>query len=113
MWRVEWSLVTEPEEGEENNMFLYRNGDKIPELSHYAVHVGTGGWSAVTGRNISIQFHMWNSTYWWNFCNLPFLGGRSVLLHLDVGDEVSLVTERCDGGVYGVLLCISLIHPGI
>ena len=54
VWRVEWSLVTEPEEGEENNMFLYRNGDKIPELSHYAVHVGTGGWSAVTGRNISI-----------------------------------------------------------
>ena len=47
---MEWSLVTEPEDGQEDNIFLYRNGEKIPELSHYAVHVGSEGWSASTGN---------------------------------------------------------------
>ena len=88
VWRVEWSMVTEPEDEEEDNIFLARNGEKVPELSHYAVHVGSEGWSAATG-------------------------GRSVFLRLDDGDELSLVTDRCDGGVYGVLLCFSLLHPGL
>ena len=49
VWRVDWSMVTEPGEGQEDNIFLHRNGVKIPELSQYAVHVGGGGWSAATG----------------------------------------------------------------
>merc|ERR1712024_297535 len=33
VWKVDWSLVTEPEDGEENNIFLYRDGEKIGEYS--------------------------------------------------------------------------------
>ena len=40
VWKVDWSLVTEPEDGQENNIFLHRDGEKIGEYNHYAVHVG-------------------------------------------------------------------------
>merc|ERR1712025_1158176 len=67
-WRVDFSLQTHPNTGEDNYIYLYKNGKQIPE-THFYSH----GSSAVSG---------WDAN----------TGGRSVLLHL--GDELYLATTR-------------------
>ena len=144
VWKVDWSLVTEPEDGQENNIFLHRDGEKIGEYNHYAVHVGgrlvhstplllrpdllchkdtrsplrgaflgplvVSLWHKRAGViNLRATDLVWTSLViegGWS----AVTGGRSVFLHLAAGAELSLAVERVDGGVFGLVLCVSLQH---
>ena len=83
-WRVDFSLVTYPHYGEYIHIFLYKNGVQIPETHFYSYRTHLHWGQDVT------------------------TGGRSILLHLDVGDEVHLETTRNDDIAHEILFCVAL-----
>lgn len=84
-WRVDFSLWTVPDPGEAIDIYLYKNDEAIPETRFYSYHVSPTG-----------------SSYDYN------TGGRSVLLHLDLGDELHLATSTLDDPAYAIIFCVSL-----
>merc|ERR1711997_1374040 len=65
-WRVDFSLYTSPNPGENINILLYKNGERIPEAEFLSY------------RSNSVSGYDYNT------------GGRSLLLHLDLGDKLHL-----------------------
>ena len=83
-WRGDFSLVTDPDPGGDVIVFLYKNGEKIPETLFYSHGSDAGsGWDINTG-------------------------GRSVLLHLDLGDELYLGTTLMENYAERIIFCVSL-----
>ena len=82
-WRVDFSLVTAPDPYEYVYVYLYKNEERITETRFYSYH-----------RDGS--FHDVNT------------GGRSVLLHLELGDEVHLGTTLTQNIAWDILFCVSL-----
>ena len=83
-WRVDFSLYTVPDPGEAIDIFLYKNGEQIPETQFYSHRSSTGsGWDVNTG-------------------------GRSVLLHLDLGDQLYLATTVNEDWARDITFCVSL-----
>ena len=83
-WRVDFSLVTYPHYGEYIHIFLYKNGVQIPETDFYSYRTAQQG-----GEDVNT-------------------GGRSLLLHLEVGDELHLGTTLNDDSAYEILFCVAL-----
>ena len=83
-WSISYSLYSTPDPGNTNAVFLYKNGEQIPESIHTAGHMGGSG-------------HMW------------FTGGRTVLLSLDVGDTLWLQTEYNNEPSQKILICYEYI----
>ena len=83
-WRVDFSLRTYPDPGDEVDLYLYKNGVQIPETRFYSHHSpGGAGFDGNTG-------------------------GRSVVLHLDLGDEVYLATTYMEEPARSIIFCVSL-----
>ena len=85
-WRVDFSLYTYLDPGEQINIDLYKNGERIPETRFASTRSIADDY---TGYGINT-------------------GGRSVLLHLDLGDEVYLATTRNQGQATYIIFCVSL-----
>ena len=83
-WRVDFSLRTKPDAGEDIYIYLYKNGQKIPET-----------WFVSSGSS---------DNYGWDWNT----GGRSVLLHLDVGDELYLGSTYMEDSARDIIFCVSL-----
>ena len=83
-WRVDFSLRTKPDPGEDVNIYLFKNGEKIPETRFYSYRSPEG--SGYDGNT----------------------GGRSVLLHLDLGDELHLGTTDIGEPALDIIFCVSL-----
>ena len=83
-WRMDFSLRTWPDPGEHIVIYLYKNGQQIPETLFKSKRSPEGsGWDANTG-------------------------GRSVLLHLDLGDELHLGTDIMEDYAEYLIFCVSL-----
>ena len=83
-WRVDFSLITWPHYGEYIYIYIYKNGVQIPETHFYSYRT-----SSQSGEDVNT-------------------GGRSILLHLELGDEVHLATTRNDDIAYEIIFCVSL-----
>ena len=83
-WRVEFSLYTGPDPGEDIVIFLFKNEELIPETLFHSY------------RSSSVSGYDYNT------------GGRSVLLHLDLGDELHLATTSMGNTAYKIIFCVSL-----
>ena len=84
-WRVDFSLITIPDPGELFEITLYKNGEQIYETLFYSYRSSTGSGSD-------------SST-----------GARSVLLHLDLGDELYLAqTVVMEKHANQIIFCVSL-----
>ena len=83
-WRVDFSLSSSPSRLEYIDIYLYKNGDRIPETRFHSYRSSS------------------NSGYDYN------TGGRSVLLHLDLGDEVYLRTTTMKDSANYIIFCVSL-----
>ena len=83
-WRVDFSLLTYPDPGEEIHIYLYKNGEMIPETLFYSY------------RSSTISGYDGNT------------GGRSVLLHLDLGDQLYLGTTTMQEPAVNIIFCVSL-----
>ena len=69
-WSISFSLYSDPDPGDYNDIYLYKNGQQIPESYHRTIHSSGGsGWSG-------------------------FTGGRIVFLSLDAGDTALRETRR-------------------
>ena len=78
----------------ESNLYFRKNGAKIEEsfLSSYNVY------DFDQGKNNFTTFIL-------NFIK----GGRTILLHLDTGDQIDIYCENCSSRIYfDITLCISL-----
>ena len=82
-WRVDFSLYTSPNPGENINILLYKNGERIPEAEFLSY------------RSNSVSGYDYNT------------GGRSLLLHLDLGDKLHLATFNIDEAL-SIIFCVSL-----
>ena len=83
-WRVDFSLYTYPDPGNDIYIHLYKNGKRIPEAdfdSTRSQHVS--GYDRHTG-------------------------GRSLLLHLDLGDELYLGSTTMEDPAWRINFCVSL-----
>ena len=80
-WRVDFSLYTTPDPGEAISIYLYKNGEMITETGFFS-----SGGSDYEGKT----------------------GGRSLLLHLDMGDELYIYTDVTDDPTYNIIFCVSL-----
>ena len=67
-------------------IYLHKNGEIIPETRFYS------------SRNSGVSGYDYNT------------GGRSVLLHLDLGDELHLATTLMQDKAHYVIFCVSLEH---
>ena len=83
-WRVDFSLYTDPDPGEYVEIFLYKNGEQIPETRFYSK------------RSPSVSGYDYNT------------GGRSVQLHLDLGDQLYLATTFMEDTAHYIIFCVSL-----
>ena len=83
-WRVDFSLYTRPDPGKGISIFISKNGEEIPETWTESYHTDSGyGHEGKTG-------------------------GRSVLLHLDLGDELQLATTWMEDPAFKIIFCVSL-----
>ena len=90
-WRVDFSLWTSPESSDLRHIdiFLYKNGERIPETKFFSSRSSdNSGFDTDTG-------------------------GRSVLLHLDLGDELYIATTYMEGGAFDIIFCVSLEQFGV
>ena len=78
---MDFSLYTTPDPGEAISIYLYKNGEMITETGFFS-----SGGSDYEGKT----------------------GGRSLLLHLDMGDELYLYTDVTDDPTYNIIFCVSL-----
>ena len=85
-WRVDFSLLTFPGPEEGVYLWLYKNGEKIPEMEFDSYRS-----SSSTGSVITLN-----------------TGGRSILLHLDQGDELYLAGTFLGEKAYKTIFCVSL-----
>ena len=83
-WRVDFSLYTAPDPGEDISIYLYKNDEAIPETLFESF------------RSSSVSGYDKNT------------GGRSVLLHLDLGDELHLATTTMQDYAQRIIFCVSL-----
>ena len=83
-WRADFSLWTYPSPGETVAIYLYKNGEQITETLFESSSRPDGS---------GFDFNT---------------GGRSVLLHLDLGDELVLATTTMMDPAFSILLCVSL-----
>merc|ERR1712062_534921 len=83
-WRVDFSLWTWPNPGEYIDIYLYKNGEQIHEIWFYSYRSPEG-----SGYDLNT-------------------GGRSVLLHLDLGDELHLGTDTMDNYAQEIIFCVSM-----
>ena len=83
-WRVDFSLITRPDPGELINIYLYKNREQIPE-TQFSSHRSSAG--SGYDRNT---------------------GARSVLLHLDLGDQLHLATTDMADPARRIIFCVSL-----
>merc|ERR1711971_185505 len=83
-YRVDFSLQTIPDPVENIYIHLYKNEVRIQETEFYSSRSPTG------------SGHDFNT------------GGRSVLLHLDLGDELHLATGTITDTAYYIIFCVSL-----
>ena len=83
-WRVDFSLYTYLDPGQTVNIYLYKNGERIPEVLF------------ISYRSPDVTGYDYNT------------GGISVLLHLDLGDEVYLASTTMQDSAELVIFCVSL-----
>ena len=83
-WRVDFSLWTGPDPAEAIYVFLYKNGVRVPETEFASYRSFTG--SGYDGNT----------------------GGRSVLVHLDLGDELYIGTTTMEEPAVNIIFCVSL-----
>ena len=83
-WRVDFSLYTYLDPGQTVNIYLYKNGERIPEALF------------ISYRSPDVTGYDYNT------------GGISVLLHLDLGDEVYLATTTMKDTARDLIFCVSL-----
>ena len=83
-YRVDFSLVTHPDPVEFIFISVFKNGQQILETDFYSLRSYSG-----SGQD-------WNT------------GGRSVLLHLDLGDQLHLATTMMDDDAWRIIFCVSL-----
>ena len=86
-YRVDFSLQTAPGPREDMVIYLFKNNVKIPQTQFYSSRSSSGsGYDKNTG-------------------------GRSVLLHLDKGDELHLGTTDMEDTANRIIFCVSLEGP--
>jgi len=83
VWEVSYTIKSTQFSGEENQAWLYINGEQIEESYHYTYYSGSEG--AVTG-----------------------MGSRSLYMRLESGDTISLRTGKVGYGLYHITLCFEL-----
>jgi len=83
-WRVDFSLYTGTQPGGYGYIFLYKNDEEIPETLFYSFRSSDG-----SGYDINTE-------------------ARSVLLHLNLGDELHLATTTMEDSAYHIIFCVSL-----
>ena len=83
-YRVDFSLWTAPDPFDVISLYLYKNGEKIQETKF------------ISGRSDTGSGDDQNT------------GARSVLLHLDLGDELYLAVTRMDNPAFSIIFCVSL-----
>ena len=83
-YRVDFSLQSFPDPGQAIQIFLAKNEQEIPETGFYSTHSSDGSGH---GSNT---------------------GGRSVLLHLDLGDQLHLATHTMTDTAFRIIFCVSL-----
>ena len=83
-WRVDFSLWTGPDPAEAIYVFLYKNGVRLPETEFASYRSFTG--SGYDGNT----------------------GGRSVLVHLDLGNELYIGTTTMEEPAVNIIFCVSL-----
>ena len=81
-WRVDFSFQTWPHEMQRICIYLYKNEEQMTETMTYSFN---------GNRGIDVN-----------------TGGRSVLLHLDLGDELHLGTTLMEDYAESVNFCVSL-----
>ena len=84
-WSISFSLFSDPEPGDYNWIYLYKNGQQIPETRHYNGHSEDG------------------AGY------MGFTGGRNVFLSLDAGDTVELRPEHLGEITRRILICYEYV----
>ena len=77
-------MVTWPHYGEYIYIYIYKNGVQIPESHFYSFRT-----TLHDGEDVNT-------------------GGRSLLLHLELGDELHLGTTTNDDTAYEILFCVAL-----
>merc|ERR1711892_429559 len=83
-YTVTWSLSAGNDAGDRwVEIFLRKNGQNINESYHRSRYTGPSG--AVYEQ-----------------------GGRSLVLHLDIGDSLDLFCSNCEAGIYYAIFCVSL-----
>ena len=87
-WRVDFSLYTSPDPGESIWIYLYKNGEFIPETLLHSYRTTVSGLDVDTGA-------------------------RSLLLHLEEGDELYLATSRMEDEARRIIFCVSLEHSDL
>ena len=85
-WEISWSMTTvHYYQGDVNEIFLVKNGQKILESEHYT----------------------WVNDFYAGDYYTDTFGGRSLYLHLAEGDELQLRTENINS-LYNIIACFSL-----
>ena len=89
-WSITFSLLSthsysfDDSTPEHNNVNLYKNGELIPESYFYTM----------------------------SEADLALVSGRTIYIHLEMGDQVYLATDFLDGSVNLVTICYQLITTG-
>merc|ERR1711942_267297 len=82
-----WSLMASDGSQEpEVVLYLRRNSENIPESAHYSRYAGSGG----------LVYDQ---------------GGRTLVLHLDVGDTLDLFCQDCSAFIDDLTFCVTLTRP--
>merc|ERR1711892_356421 len=83
-YTVTWSLAADDDAGDHSVViYLRQNGQKIEESRHYSDYSGPSG--QATNQ-----------------------GGRTLVLHLDMGDTLDLYCDNCSAYIYRTTFCESL-----
>merc|ERR1711892_1621336 len=82
-YTVTWSLTAQDGAGEFVHIYLRKNGQNIDESLHKSYYTGPSG-------EVGDQ------------------GGRTLVLHLDMGDTLDLYSYDCSAAIYRTTFCVSL-----
>merc|ERR1711915_1112308 len=83
-YTVTWDLIAIDDAGDHGvQIYLKKNGEKIVESLHDSYYSGSSG-------------------------RVEDQGGRTIILRMETGDQLSLYCQGCRTGVYHITFCVSL-----
>ena len=82
VWRVSFSLRSEVNTGQQNNVYIYHNQEKIEETRH----------------------RTYSENYW-----VDATGGRELITRAEQGDTFHLVTGRMDNYFRHIITCFEFV----